>query len=104
MCITSRHLGVICPKYLFYEHRAIGEPSMFAVILARAGRGRGEVHLVSLRIEHCIRSKRLVMVAIVIWLPNISRFVYQCKAVETLSALGFGCLEVSEDGERKHGK
>src|SRR6266481_639399 len=92
MCVTRRHLSVVGPEDFFDEDGAVGKLPILSVMLGRTGRGIGEVHLVSRRIQHCICPKHLVMVAIVSWLLNISRFVYQSKPVEALGALGFGRL------------
>ncbi len=104
MCVTRCHLSVVGSEDLFDQDGTVRKLPILSVILSRTGRGVGEVHLVSLRIQHCICPKHVVMIAIINRLLNISRFVYQCKAVETLSAWRFGCLVASENDEREHGK
>src|SRR6266853_3593972 len=71
MCVTRCHLSVVGSEDLFDQDGTVRKLPILSVILSRTGRGVGEVHLVSLRIQHCICPKHLVMVAIISWLLNI---------------------------------
>src|SRR5215470_6008936 len=101
MRVTRRQLRVIGSVDFFHEHGAIRKLACLAVILSRSGRGVGNVHLVPLRIEHCICSKRLVIIPKISRLANIPCLVHQLKAVEATGALGTDWSIAAQGDERE---
>lgn len=86
MCVPRRHLSVSRSENLFHQHGSIHKLPVLAEILDAARRRVGEVHLISLRVEHRIRSKRLV-VGPVVGLANVFRLVDQIESVVIAAAL-----------------
>src|SRR5882762_6294139 len=81
MCVSGRHLRVVGSQKFFHQNSSIGKLSVLAVILGRIGRSVGEVHLITLGIEHRICPERLVVVAVVTRFTNVSCFVDQTQSV-----------------------
>ena len=104
ICITCRQSSVIRAKYFFNQHRAIGELSIFAVIISCPRCSVCHVHLVALWIDHRVCSKHFVAISIISRLANIPFLVYQLKPVEILRALGVHSLRAGQDDDRKKKK
>src|SRR6516162_4851343 len=89
-------------EYLLHYHGAVRKASGSAIIRGRARRGVGHVHLVALRIDHCIRSEQFVTVSIVGRFADVPVLVDQLKPVKVLRALGIGSLISGQNNYREN--
>ncbi len=100
MRVPSRHSCVIRSEDLFHQYGPVWVLASLPKVLSGAGRSVGEMHLVALGVENGVGSERLILIAVVAGLANVSSLVDQIKPVEVRIRLRLGLLMTAQNGER----